>query len=177
MKTAATPSRSWLFFAGAAVAVVAITWSASARQQASSDQAAPQLATQPTLPIATAPAAVAEVAQTPVTSVKRTETSAPAASPGEAGMRIFLDEETGQITSTPSPEQAASLAGSIESLPESLPERVNADGSVGVDLQGYFQEYAVVQLDANGHRVVECVPNPQEALRKGLRPAVEKEDR
>ena len=88
-------------------------------------------------------------------------------------MRAFIDPETGLITSTPPP-------GAIvpeEARPEPVLEQVTLpDGSVMMDLKGTLQDYMVLQLDANGKKVVRCVEDPKAALQQ-TPPAPQREDR
>jgi hypothetical protein len=101
-----------------------------------------------------------------------TPTAAPAAAatPGaaEAGMRAFIDPETGTI-GVPSPLPALTPEESkyIESQIQQEPvETIYPDGSAKVELNGHGQEYFIMQLDANGKPVARCVEDPKAALEK-----------
>jgi hypothetical protein len=92
-----------------------------------------------------------------------------------AGMRIFRDPETGEL-GPPSAAQAAELSAKragtedLEFSGAGLQEVHHPDGSVSMDLQGRFQEYAVIRRDANGHLVQGCVPGAK-AARKFMQAA------
>ena len=95
-------------------------------------------------------------------------TAARAVAPGSAGMRAFLDPETGQLLSRPSDDETAlrPSAGervepghwlntySADLLQESLPV-----GGYKVDLRGRFQTAVVATIDpASGEAAVDCLP-------------------
>ncbi len=113
-------------------------------------------------------AAVAWSGRTAPRATAPAPTRAPA--PGQAGMRAYIDPETGTLGG---PVTDAGLGGSnvIIDSGEGLVEERLPNGAVKIDLQGQFQEYAVMQLDANGHPVMRCVPNPKLALKNGVAPA------
>jgi hypothetical protein len=81
---------------------------------------------------------------------------------GEAGMRAYLDPESGGVlVGMPSPEAGAVQAA--QATPE-LQQEVLPDGSVMMHLQGTGQEYLVLEIDAKGERTVRCVQDPKQAL-------------
>jgi hypothetical protein len=86
--------------------------------------------------------------------------------PAEAGMRAYIDPETGTLGGPgplppPSPEAVKALEpGTLEEPVET----VMPDGSVMLDLKGRGQEYFILQLDENGQRQVRCVDDPTTAL-------------
>lgn len=84
---------------------------------------------------------------------------AAATTPAEAGMRAYIDPETGTIGGMP-PAEALPASPQPEPVFEQV---VLPDGSVMVDLKGAGQEYFILQLDANGNRVVRCVQDPKTA--------------
>jgi len=93
-------------------------------------------------------------------------TAAPTAAlpaPAEAGMRAYLDPETGVIGGLPATLEPAGTEG-VQAIEPVLREEVLPDGSVMMDLQGTMQEYFLIQLDADGNRVVRCVQDPAKAL-------------
>jgi hypothetical protein len=96
------------------------------------------------------------------TPTKSTATSEVASAPGEAGMRIYLDPETGTFGPPPA---GAEPVGGINPLNDSDAGLVQVrlpDGSYMVDLEGRFQEYYVVQMTPSGKRVVKCVQDPKQ---------------
>jgi hypothetical protein len=115
---------------------------------------------------------VAPAAARPCESV----TAAPVATPvpAEAGMRVYLDPESGTIGGVPPAgvEEVAVQPG----LEEQPVETVLPDGSVMLDLKGHGQEYFIMQLDANGNRVTRCVQEDPKAALKTV-PTPKPEDR
>jgi hypothetical protein len=124
-------------------------------------------------PATVAPAPVAAVAQTPAAPaapVTRTEAATTnAATPtvaGEAGMRIFRDPVTGEIGPPPA-DAGAQMESAVVPIDDAGLLQVRLpDGSYMVDLQGRFQESMVMQIDANGNRVVRCVDDPKKAFQQ-----------
>jgi len=118
---------------------------------------------------AAAPAPAAPVAASPASA-----DPAQSASQAEPGMRIHLDPETGTFGGPlpPLTEEAALLEPEVQEEPV---QTVLPDGSVMVDLKGRGQEYFILQLDANGQRVVRCVQDPKTALQPA--PSVKPEER
>ncbi len=91
-----------------------------------------------------------------------------------AGMMVAIDPRTGALVK-PSPEQIrAATSGAAEVLrrtPEGLVEIRRSDGAVGLDLQGRFRDYAVVQVGPDGKPVFGCLhaggslaPTPRDSL-------------
>jgi hypothetical protein len=91
---------------------------------------------------------------------------------GAAGMRAYVDPESGQLTSTPSPEQQRALNEALERQQdlnyssEGLTEEPLADGGYYMDLQGRFQVTMTAHVDAQGQRHVVC----DEPLHKTMDP-------
>lgn len=129
---------------------------------------------------ATSKAAIAPACAAPgaAGSAATTETvPATAPAPAQAGMRAYIDPETGTLGGPgplPPPSDEAVKALGPETLEEPV-ETVLPDGSVMLDLKGRGQEYSIMQLDADGQRVVRCVENPNTALQTP--PKVEREER
>jgi hypothetical protein len=106
-----------------------------------------------------------------------------AAAPGtpatraEAGMRAYIDPETGTIGGPgPLPPPSDEAVKALESAVQQEPvETVLPDGSVMLDLKGRGQEYFILQLDADGRRVARCVEDPNSALQTP--PPVKREER
>ena len=141
----------------AAVAVTVCGASMPCRAEAAAADAKAPAVTPPPAPAA-APAPAAQ----------------PTGTPSDAGMRAYIDPETGLITSQPPPGQQLEPS-EIKQEPV-LHEEILPDGSVMVDLQGTLQDYMVLQLDANGHLVMRCVEDPKAALETPP-PAPQREDR
>jgi len=93
-------------------------------------------------------------------------------------MIVGLDPETGQL-GPPTPEQRAELeqiAASRNALLSrssvGLVEESRPDGTIHVNLQGRFQEYATIRIGPDGRKTFACVddttglskdPNPRAA--------------
>jgi hypothetical protein len=75
-------------------------------------------------------------------------------------MVVAVDPETGQLT-MPSQEQLSELASSqafqLNESSDGLVEVHHPDGSVSIDLQGRFQDYAVAMMGKDGKPIVGCV--------------------
>ncbi len=97
---------------------------------------------------------------------------AAAAGPARAAVRVFIDPETGELTSRPTREALDAQAGAPEGEPGSwlntyggdLLEEYLPDGSVMVDLRGRFQTAVVATIDPDtGEVTTDCVVNGPEA--------------
>ena len=75
-------------------------------------------------------------------------------SPGTAGMRAYLDPETGELTTGPLPAGVVEIDAETENAlrhdNEGLELKRHPDGSVSMDLQGRFQSASVARIDENG---------------------------
>ena len=125
------------------------------------------------------PGAGACPAHAPAPAVTPPTPAAPPVAPAqpsaiEAGMRAYIDPETGLLTSLPTASQTLAPP-SVESEPV-LQEEILPDGSVMIDLKGTLQDYLILQLDANGQKVVRCVEDPKAALQAPPQ-APQREDR
>jgi hypothetical protein len=87
----------------------------------------------------------------------------PAATPGQAGMRVYIDPETGQIgVPNPLPQLPPEEKPGAEPV---LHEEVLPDGSVMIDLKGTSVDYMVMQIDPKtGKRTTTCTDDPKKAL-------------
>lgn len=87
----------------------------------------------------------------------------PAAAPGQAGMRAYIDPETGQIgVPNPLPQLPPEEKPGAEPV---LHEEVLPDGSVMIDLKGTGVDYLVMQIDPKtGKRTTRCVDDPKKAM-------------
>ena len=91
-------------------------------------------------------------------------------------MRVFLDPETGTLGGPTSPAMAARNANlTVESPEESL--QVVKLPSGAEMLVGAPPDYVVLQIDANGKRVMRCVSNVKQALGTGVVPAAKPQER
>jgi hypothetical protein len=96
----------------------------------------------------------------------RAAASSHTTAPATAGMRAEIDPETGTIgTRVALPAIAKDGLPVVEDAPAELPITRLADGSIMMDLQGYFQDYALLTIDPSGKRVMTCTPHPRAALR------------
>ena len=123
-------------------------------------------------PVAAAPTSVAPVPPPASRTVVAPAPQAPApvASsgivPGSAGMVIAIDPETGEV-GMPTPEQLADLKlnenEAVMKDDAGLVQVRHADGHWSMDLQGRFQEYAVIRKAADGTTTIGCVDHPANA--------------
>ena len=134
------------------VAVIgATTWASTrARHHATAGHVTSPAA--PAVPVSTV------VPSTKVAAAHHATSSARPVPPIQAGMRAYLDPETGTL-GAPAPGQMIPPNSATTDAP-TLHEVTLPDGSVMVDLQGTLQDYMILQLDKQGHRVMRCVPNP-----------------
>ena len=95
--------------------------------------------------------------------------NAPATTPrGAAGMIIGIDPETGQLVMPSKTARAALASPALDRSMAGLTVVHKPDGSKMIDLQGRFQEYMVVHIAPDGHKVENCVQGPEvEAALKG----------
>lgn len=86
--------------------------------------------------------------------------SRPGAMPGRAGMIVVLDPESGELVA-PTPQQSRALLGAqpeaLSRSDEGLVEIHRQDGSVGIDVQGRFQEYVTVVRGRDGKVRFRCI--------------------
>ena len=104
----------------------------------------------------------------PTAETVEPEAAAPeAAAPEAGGLRVYVDPETGELTSTPTPEQAAalskSLASDLDGSAEGLETFALRGGGRGVNLQGRFRNALVVRRDAGGNLVMTCAESATQA--------------
>ena len=166
--------RIFALLAGPALALLCVTWLTQLHQRA-------------------APASRASgsgVVATPANPAERTATESPASpgnstaavaptavAPHEAGMVVGIDPETGKI-GLPTAEQRAELdqiAASQNTLlsrsSAGLREEHRADGTVHVNLQGRFQEYATVRIGPDGKKTFGCVEDTTGISKSGTETA------
>lgn len=94
-----------------------------------------------------------------------------------AGLRIYIDPVTGEITSRPAPEQVRDLSHRIEAFrfEQSIEEGVEPGvgnltrfdlrgGGTGVYVGGRFLTSTMVQVAPDGSLRITCTPHPEEIL-------------
>jgi hypothetical protein len=186
MSPRATLLRSLLLLTVTLVTAAGLLWIAHPRTTA--DTAAPiapdAVTAAPTAgavdarePAAVPPATPAALEPVATAAPPSAAPSAAPSAPASAGMRAYLDPETGVIGPMP---RSAAEAAELDAVGGELPDPIEIrrpDGTVLLDLQGHMQEYYVVQLDANGKRVVRCVSDPKLALEAPPAPAPQPEER
>lgn len=147
----AARATSLLAFAGFLGACSSSTQPPAAHQQASTTGQPPSLTQAP-----------AEIA-----------TALPAnGGPAEAGMRVYLDPETGELGPVPAGVEIAGdvRAAATSALSEPV-ETVLPDGSVMMELNGHGQEYFILDIAEDGSRSVRCVQDPAAPLQAPAAPA------
>jgi hypothetical protein len=125
------------------------------------------------------PAPSPRAGETPAASEAEDTVSPPTAVPGEVapapgGLRVFVDPETGALTSRPRPEQVRALealerervAREARSGERERPARLFAirGGGVGADVTGRFVSSTVLRLRPDGSFETVCVDHPDQAL-------------
>lgn len=84
------------------------------------------------------------------------------------GQDIQVDTQTGQIkplTSQEAQQLANGLAPMLDNSTDGLVQVHHADGSVSMDLQGRFQNVAVMKVNTDGTIEQGCVDNPRAATK------------
>ncbi|HET9950606.1 MAG TPA: hypothetical protein VFS09_02300 [Candidatus Eisenbacteria bacterium] len=86
----------------------------------------------------------------------------PATPRGSAGMIVGIDPETGKLGLPSKAERAAldraaNLSPALDRSDAGLTVIHRPDGSMMVDLQGRFQDYAVMRITPDGRKVETCV--------------------
>jgi hypothetical protein len=152
--TRATRPLALLLVLGAIAAITGFIGSAGHAPKAAKSAPAPApLAVAPVM--TPAPAAPQAVAPAPVARVTPSTVAA-------AGMRIYKDEE-GEIGPPAAAIVPVDNDGTSRDM-TGLQAVTLPDGSIMVDLQGRFQEAMVVQIDANGKRVMSCTDDVKKTL-------------
>jgi len=92
---------------------------------------------------------------------------------GRAGLRAFIDPQTGQLRQ-PTPEEAQALSRAARAEfaqeAESLEAVVHPDGMVSVDLKGRFMQDLVVVKKPDGSLSFGCVPDSEKDLTPAAAP-------
>ena len=157
----------WFLLTATLLLTIAVVWSASSaptRRKAPSTVTTSALVSRPAAKqVATKPATHAIAAKR--AAPKATASSVAPVAAGTAGLKIYLDPETGQLGG---PGNGAALANDIDPLNDSVDGLVEVrmpDGSYMLDMKGRFAEYAVIQTDASGKRVFRCVRSRAELMK------------
>jgi hypothetical protein len=104
----------------------------------------------------------------PGRSIQSSTTAAVQSNSFDAGMKVYLDPETGDVTSAPQAdpnavfELDAAEEAALSQDSEGLAVEKHADGTVSMNLQGRFQSASFVRLDKNGKAIV-CTDNVTDA--------------
>jgi len=81
-----------------------------------------------------------------------------ASNPNADGMKIYLDPETGDVTSTPTDEAVTQLDPDMANLlrhdSEGLQQVALKNGGYFLDTDGRFGDVVVLRVDANGKKVI-----------------------
>lgn len=122
------------------------------------------------LAAAAAPARPASTPSRRAASSKVTKAQPAKSAPAQAGMRAYVDPETGTIGSLPGAFAIApdGLPGDVALVLTEVPLPL---GGYTIDLQGTMQEYSVLKIDARGNRSWTCTKDPRAALKATPVPA------
>jgi hypothetical protein len=103
-----------------------------------------------------------------MSQTRSADSSAPAleskefSTPGTAGLRAYLDPETGDLTVGTQPLGAIALDPDTQNAlrhdDQGLTLTQHANGAVSMNLEGRYQSVSVVRIDENG-KVVVCTDN------------------
>jgi hypothetical protein len=118
------------------------------------------------------PSATKLAARPATTKTKKTLPAVPASA--QAGMIVSIDPETGALRMPTAEELNALMLSrdpSLDFSDEGLVEVHHPNGAVSIDLQGRFQEFAVVRIAPNGRKVFDCVPTRADVARLLATPA------
>ncbi len=126
------------------------------------------------LALAALPASACDPAKPHANCTTRTAARPQPFLPGMMGMVVAIDPETGML-GLPTPEQAAALArtATLSRAEEEMLSRSSvglrefrlADGTVGLDLGGRFQEFSVAHIGPNGRVTFDCSSDLASVLR------------
>jgi hypothetical protein len=166
-----------LIVLGALVVFATVATLMRQRPAPAAGQAAAPIAAIVTVPApVAAPTAAADPHQ-PAARVPATPKSiAPAVRPGDAGLRAYIDPETGTF-GAPSPEvlRAEAADRSLQAVEETAQVVVLPNGVEM--LVGGPPDYVVAQRDANGKLVIRTVTDPRQARASGAVPATQPVER
>lgn len=98
------------------------------------------------------------------------ESAASVSAPGSSAMRVYLDPETGEVTSTPTADATfeieAALDNALRHDTEGLAQVSHTGGAVSINLDGRYNDVMVVRVDANGKQ--EFCTGDVKTLAKGM---------
>ena len=155
---------------GALTLAASAAWACDANKSAKATACAPKATTTVTAAKA-APANRARITTAAKKSVLATArkaapvTATSKSAPAEAGMRAYLDPETGIISGLPE-SGAIGLDGIPSDVAVVLVETPLPGRGYTIDLQGTLQDYSVLHIDANGKRHMDCTKDPRTALKR-----------
>ena len=111
----------------------------------------------------------APAAQRATTRSANLRVTSPGAS-AQGGMIVGIDPETGRIGPASSAQRAElglSVSQALSRSQAGLVEVHHPDGSVSIDLQGRFQEYAIGHIGPDGRPSLQCLDD-RDALKRAL---------
>ena len=115
-------------------------------------------------------AAVTVIAMSPVHTFDSAVQSASISSPGTSAMRVYLDPETGEVSSVPTADATFAIGGELENAlrhdTEGLTQTAHANGMVSINLDGRYQDVMVVRIGPNGKQ--EFCTTDAKTLAKGM---------
>jgi len=98
------------------------------------------------------------------------ESAANVTAPGASAMRVYLDPETGAVSSVPTADATfeieAALDNALRHDTEGLAQVTHGDGAVSINLDGRYNDVVVVRVDANGKQ--EICTSDVKTLVKGM---------
>jgi hypothetical protein len=176
---AGTPLRSWLIVLGALVVFATLASLTHQRPGPGTDRSTAPTAVAVTVPAQVAVHATAADTRQPAAHVSAApKPTAPAVQrlPGTAGLRAYIDPETGTF-GAPSPEvlRAEAANRNLQAVEETAQVVVLPSGAEM--LVGGPPDYVVAQRDANGKLVIRTVTDPRQARASGAVPATQPVER
>jgi len=105
--------------------------------------------------------AAARHAAVPAPSAPAAVAAPPAVPPGTAGLRVYLDPETGTLGGPGPMVTPDEDVSPLNESDEGLVQQVMPDGHVMMDLQGRFADYVLVTIDASGRLVFQYARDPR----------------
>ena len=174
-----TPLRSLFIVLGALVVFATIATLTHQRPGPVADRAAAPtaaIATSPAQAVVPAPAADTRPPSAHVPTASKPTAPAVQRLPGTAGMRAYIDPETGTF-GAPSPEVLRAEAANRDlGAAEETAQVVVLPNGVEM-LVGGPPDYVVAQRDANGKLVIRTVTDPKQARASGAVPATQPVER
>jgi hypothetical protein len=93
-----------------------------------------------------------------------------ASATGSSAMRVYLDPETGTVTSTPSANASIEIDAAMDNAlrhdTEGLPQDTHAGGAVSINLDGRYNDVMVVRVGPNGKQEL-CISD-KKSFEKGM---------